>query len=223
MTLTLHDIKVWNTGEVIDLIVPSDADETVDASAMTIAPGFEDPHVHFRDPGQTYKESMVSGCAAAASGGYTNVLIMPNTVPAMDGVKVTAGEPGASEVLDAGFDTVIDYLQHYEQAHDVTLPVRYDLCVCASKGRAGKEATDVADWIGYLPEHDDDNKDAYQLCHPVTAISDDGSAVTPEILDQVFDNVKKSGLYLIEHCEHHDTGAVNEGPVSRELGVPGIP
>ena len=53
MTLTLHDIKVWNTGEVIDLIVPSDADETVDASAMTIAPGFEDPHVHFRDPGQT--------------------------------------------------------------------------------------------------------------------------------------------------------------------------
>ena len=56
MTLTLHDIKVWNTGEVIDLIVPSDADETVDASAMTIAPGFEDPHVHFRDPGQTYKD-----------------------------------------------------------------------------------------------------------------------------------------------------------------------
>jgi dihydroorotase len=74
MTLTLHDIKVWNTGEVIDLIVPSDTDETVDASVMTIAPGFEDPHVHFRDPGQTYKESMVSGCAAAASGGYTNVL-----------------------------------------------------------------------------------------------------------------------------------------------------
>ena len=110
MTLTLHDIKVWNTGEVIDLIVPSDTDETVDASVMTIAPGFEDPHVHFRDPGQTYKESMVSGCAAAASGGYTNVLIMPNTVPAMDGVKVTAGEPGASEVLDAGFDTVIQWL-----------------------------------------------------------------------------------------------------------------
>ena len=36
-------------------------------------------------------------------------------------------------------------------------------------------------------------------------------------------NTKESGLYLIEHCEHHDTGAVNEGPVSRELGVPGIP
>ena len=223
MALTLHDIKVWNTGEVIDLIVPADTDETVDASAMTIAPGFEDPHVHFRDPGQTYKESMVSGCTAAASGGYTNVLIMPNTVPAMDGVKVKAGQQGASEVLDAGYDTVIDYLQHYEAVHDVKLPVRYDLCVCASKGRAGKEATDVADWIGYLPGHGDDGKDPYQLAHPVTAISDDGSAVTPEILDQVFTNVKESGLYLIEHCEHHDTGAVNDGPVSRRLGVPGIP
>ena len=223
MTLTLHDIKVWNTGEVIDLVVPSDTDASVDASAMTIAPGFEDPHVHFRDPGQTYKESMISGCAAAASGGYTNVLIMPNTVPAMDGVKVEAGQPGASEVLDAEYDTVIDYLQHYEAAHGVKLPVRYDLCVCASKGRAGHEATEVADWIGYLPEHGDEHKDAYQLAHPVTAISDDGSAVTPSILERVFENVKESGLYLIEHCEHHDTGAVNDGPVSRKLGVPGIP
>ena len=141
----------------------------------------------------------------------------------MDGVKVEAGQPGASEVLDAEYDTVIDYLQHYEAAHGVKLPVRYDLCVCASKGRAGHEATEVADWIGYLPEHGDEHKDAYQLAHPVTAISDDGSAVTPSILEQVFENVKESGLYLIEHCEHHDTGAVNDGPVSRKLGVPGIP
>lgn len=141
----------------------------------------------------------------------------------MDGVKVEAGQPGASEVLDTEYDTVIDYLQHYEAAHGVRLPVRYDLCVCASKGRAGHEATEVADWIGYLPEHGDEHKDAYQLAHPVTAISDDGSAVTPSILEQVFENVKESGLYLIEHCEHHDTGAVNDGPVSRKLGVPGIP
>ena len=127
---------------------------------MTIAPGFEDPHVHFRDPGQTYKESMVSGCAAAASGGYTNVLIMPNTVPAMDGVKVDGRPAGAPpKMLDAGYDTVIHYLQHYEAS-----PWR-DTCRCATtcayappKGRAGQEATDVADWIGYLPEHGDEQQ-----------------------------------------------------------------
>ena len=224
MTLTLHDIKVWNPGDVIDLVVPSDTAASVDASAMTIAPGFEDPHVHFRDPGQTYKESMISGCAAAASGGYTNVLIMPNTLPALDGQTVSGPEAtGAKEVLDAGFDNVIDFLQQYDTAHDVQLPVRYDLCVCASKDRAGHEASDVADWLKYVPGFEDDAKTPAMLTHPITAISDDGSAVTPEILDQVLENVKASDLYLIEHCEHHDTGAVNEGPVSRELGVSGIP
>ena len=236
MSITLRNIKVWNTGEIIDLVVPGTAaayfaDTTavadgadIDATGLTLAPGFEDPHVHFRDPGQTYKESMVSGCRASASGGYTNVLIMPNTLPALDGQTVTdASAPGAKEVLDAGFDNVIDFLQQYDAAHNVKLPVRYDLCVCASKDRAGHEASDVADWLKYVPGFEDDAKTPAMLAHPVTAVSDDGSAVTPEILDQVLENVKTSDLYLIEHCEHHDTGAVNEGPVSRELGVPGIP
>ncbi len=232
--LTLRNIRVWDTGEIIDMVIPSaDArnqpedggviEGDFDATGLTVAPGFADPHVHFRDPGQTYKESMVSGCRAAASGGYTNVLIMPNTVPAMDGRAVKAGEPGAEEVLSAGYSDVIDYLQHYERVHDVSLPVRYDLCVCASKDRAGVEASDPADWLRHLDGHDMDGKDAWQLAHPVTAISDDGAAVTPGLLDQVLANVKESGLYLIEHCEHHDTGAVNDGPVSRKLGVPGIP
>ncbi|MBW3088251.1 amidohydrolase family protein [Bifidobacterium sp. 82T24] len=234
--LTLRNITVWNTGEAIDLVVPEadgarllredDAivDGEIDATGLTLAPGFADPHVHFRDPGQTYKESMVSGAAAAASGGYTTVLIMPNTVPALDGVKVTDHEqPGAEEVLGKGFDNVIDFLQHYDSAHDVNLPVRYDLCVCASKGRAGHEPTDLDDWRWYIRGVAEGEKDQSQLDHPITAISDDGSAVTPEILDDVLRMAKESGLYLIEHCEHHDTGAVNDGPVSRKLGVPGIP
>ena len=171
MAITFTDITVWDTGEHIDLTVPDPRDVTIDASALTVAPGFEDPHVHFRDPGQTYKESMVSGCMAAASGGYTNVLIMPNTVPAMDGLQVHEGEPGAQEILDAGYHTVIDYLQHYEQIHHVTLPVRYELCVCATKGRAGLEPTDPKDWAWYMPGHDSE-KDPAQIAHPVTAMSD---------------------------------------------------
>ncbi|WP_291527427.1 dihydroorotase [Bifidobacterium sp. UBA744] len=231
--LTLRNIRVWNTGEVIDLVVPTseatiretdaDADQVVDASRLTLAPGFEDPHVHFRDPGQTYKESMLSGCEAAASGGYTNVLIMPNTLPAMDGEPVEDGQPGAREVLDAGYSNVIDYLQHYASIHRVTLPVRYDLCVCASKGRAGRQASDRDAWRAYLPGAGDEGRDASALAHPVTAISDDGAAVPAGILDDVLANADATGLYLIEHCEHHDTGAVNDGPVSRRLGVPGIP
>lgn len=242
--ITLHDVKVWDTGEVIDLVIPgtaadlltdagrpfppaaaqvADGDVHIDATGLTVAPGLADPHVHFRDPGQTAKETMVSGCAAAASGGYTNVLIMPNTVPAMDGEKVVAGQPGADEVLAAGHDNVIDFLQHYEADHGVTLPVAYDLCVCASKGRAGKEPTELADIAWYMPGRHTGEKDAAQLSHPVTAVSDDGSAVPDAILDEVLTRIKEAGLYLIEHCEHHDTGFINEGPVSRQLGLPGIP
>ncbi|TPF78735.1 dihydroorotase [Bifidobacterium sp. UTCIF-3] len=240
MSITLRNIKVWNTGEIIDLTVPGLADAyfadtdtvrdgaDIDATGLTLGPGFADPHVHFRDPGQTYKESMVSGCRASASGGYTNVLIMPNTLPALDGQAVTtvdaeAGKPGAREVVDAGFANVIDFLQNYDAAHDVKLPVRYDLCVCASKDRAGAEASDISDWLRYVPGFQDDAKTPAMNEHPVTAISDDGAAVPEPILDQVLANAKASDLYLIEHCEHHDTGAVNEGPVSRNLGVPGIP
>lgn len=242
--ITLHDVKVWDTGEVIDLVIPgtaadlltdadrpfppaatqvADGDVHIDATGLTVAPGLADPHVHFRDPGQTAKETMVSGCAAAASGGYTNVLIMPNTVPAMDGEKVAAGQPGADEVLAAGHENVIDFLQHYEADHGVTLPVAYDLCVCASKDRAGKEPTELADIAWYMPGRHTGEKDAAQLAHPVTAVSDDGSAVPDAILDEVLTRIKDAGLYLIEHCEHHDTGFINEGPVSRRLGLPGIP
>ena len=222
--IALRNIAVWDTAETIDVLVNSDETADLDATGLTLAPGLADPHVHFRDPGQTYKETMVSGCAAAASGGYTNVLIMPNTMPAMDGERLSEPTaPGASKMLDAGYDNVIDYLQHYQVAHGVTLPVNYDLCVCASKGRAGCEASDVSKWRRYLRDECRAEGDEYQLAHPVTAISDDGSAVPEAILDQVFANAEQTGLCFIEHCEHHDTGAVNEGAVSRKLGVPGIP
>ena len=67
--LTLRNIRVWDTGEIIDMVIPSaDArnqpedggviEGDFDATGLTVAPGFADPHVHFRDPGQTYKESM---------------------------------------------------------------------------------------------------------------------------------------------------------------------
>jgi dihydroorotase len=60
--------------------------ERIDAAGMVVAPGLIDVHVHLREPGQTYKESIKTGTAAAAAGGFTSVVAMPNTVPVNDSV-----------------------------------------------------------------------------------------------------------------------------------------
>ena len=66
------------------------ADETFDARGLIVAPGFIDLHVHLREPGQAYKETIASGTAAAAAGGFTSVCAMPNTVPVNDSPEIMA-------------------------------------------------------------------------------------------------------------------------------------
>jgi dihydroorotase len=60
------------------------ADEKFDARGLIVAPGFIDLHVHLREPGQGYKETIATGTAAAAAGGFTSVCTMPNTAPVVD-------------------------------------------------------------------------------------------------------------------------------------------
>ncbi|MDE6294989.1 MAG: dihydroorotase, partial [Muribaculaceae bacterium] len=63
------------------------ADRVIDAVGLTLLPGLTDMHVHFREPGYSYKETIATGCSAAAAGGYTMVCTMPNVNPAPDSIE----------------------------------------------------------------------------------------------------------------------------------------
>lgn len=69
---------------------PEEADEIIDAAGLWVVPGLVDLHVHFREPGQEYKEDIRTGCLAAAAGGFTAVCTMPNTVPFTDSAQTVA-------------------------------------------------------------------------------------------------------------------------------------
>ena len=64
--------------------IEEEADRVVDAEGCYVMPGLIDMHVHLRDPGLTHKEDIITGARAAARGGVTTVLAMPNTKPVMD-------------------------------------------------------------------------------------------------------------------------------------------
>ncbi len=79
--------KISTVGK--NLSAPADV-ETFDAKGKIVCPGLIDLHVHFREPGQTAKENIATGTAAAARGGFTSVVCMPNTSPAIDSAGTVA-------------------------------------------------------------------------------------------------------------------------------------
>ncbi|MDE7321391.1 MAG: dihydroorotase [Lachnospiraceae bacterium] len=93
----------------------------IDASGCIVAPGLVDVHVHFRDPGFTYKEDIETGAKAAIKGGFTSVVLMANTKPAVD------NEDTLRYVIEKGRKTKL----------------KIYTCATVTKGMAGKELTDM--------------------------------------------------------------------------------
>ena len=84
------DIRIKDSliEDIAENISAENGEETLDAGGLTIAPGLIDTHVHFRDPGFTYKETLHTGALAAAKGGFTSVICMANTSPVVDNTEV---------------------------------------------------------------------------------------------------------------------------------------
>jgi dihydroorotase len=166
------------------------ADLPIDASGKIVMPGLVDMHVHLREPGREDKETVASGTRAALKGGVTTVLAMPNTIPAID--SVDSVKLLSSVIRDTACGQVL-------------------VCGAITKGRLGKELTDLARF----------KKEG------VVAISDDGASVdSPDILLKAMRKAREQRLLVICHCEDksHSTGGVmNLGAISTRLGLRGIP
>ncbi len=87
-TDAITDIRFENgiIQEIGTALTPAANEEILDITGLTVAPGLIDTHVHFRDPGLTYKEDIHTGSLAAAKGGFTSVICMANTKPTVDTV-----------------------------------------------------------------------------------------------------------------------------------------
>ncbi len=118
LNLLIEDGKIVSVDTILD---ERDGIEILDAAGLVLAPGLVDIHVHFRDPGFTYKEDIESGARAAARGGFTTVVCMANTKPPVDNPETLR------QVLEKGAGTGI---------HVKT-------CACVTKGMQGKELTDM--------------------------------------------------------------------------------
>ena len=162
----------------------------LDVKGRLVLPGFVDLHVHFREPGFEYKETIQSGAAAAVAGGFTTVCCMPNTSPVNDNQAITefildrARAAGLANVLPIGAIT---------------------------KGSEGKELAEIGDLrrAGCV------------------AISDDGRPVMNSlVMRRAMEYALAFDVPVIDHCEDlhlAEGGCMNEGLVSTELGLPGIP
>lgn len=124
MDLVLKNCKmVDNAGEYYIKIIdgkiadisktPLDASQTIDIKDNYVLPGFIDPHIHFRDPGLTQKEDFKTGSMAAANGGFTTVIDMPNTLPKTntykalkEKIKIATEKSVVNFELQAGTNTL---------------------------------------------------------------------------------------------------------------------
>jgi dihydroorotase len=162
----------------------------LDATGMLVLPGLVDLHVHLREPGFEYKETVVTGTASAVAGGFTSVCCMPNTDPVNDNQSVTefileqARAAGNARVFPIGAIT---------------------------KGSEGRELAEIGDLrrAGCV------------------AISDDGRPVMNSlVMRRAMEYALAFDMPVIDHCEDlhlAEGGCMNEGLVSTELGLPGIP
>lgn len=131
MDVLIEDNLIVATGDEVTKRTDVSRAQVIDATGKVVAPGLIDTHVHFRDPGFTYKEDIITGAAAAAKGGFTTVVCMANTKPAVDNVETL------NYILEKGKTTPINVLQAATISKGLKGEEMVDMEVLKAAGAAG--------------------------------------------------------------------------------------
>lgn len=186
------------------------ADEQLDAKGCYVMPGFIDMHVHLRDPGFDKKETVVTGASAAARGGYTTIIAMPNTKPAVDNADV------------------VNYVHNKAKS---MVKVNILQAGAITKGMAGKELSDIAQMVqaGSPAVSEDGNsvmnayllreamKIAKELDIPILAHCEDKNLVHGGVVNDD-ENARKQNLPGITNSVE-DIIAIRDVMLARDTGA----
>ena len=167
--------------------------DSIDCDGFFAAPGLIDVHVHFRDPGLTYKEDIGSGSKAAAFGGFTTVCGMANTIPAVDSV-----------------DTLL-YVDHkgIEKGY-----VNYLSVGAMSKGLKGKELTDIFALDKAV------TRSKEMSGHGIIALSDDGVTLKDnDLMSEACKVCKSLDLLIMDHPESETEMVFRDIELSKKYGT----
>ncbi|MCL2077689.1 MAG: dihydroorotase [Oscillospiraceae bacterium] len=176
--------------------IEKNCETVMDCTGLIAIPGIFDMHVHARDPGQTHKEDLLTCAEAAAAGGITGFLCMPNTEPVIDNAET------------------LKYIAEKAKSAKVKI---YPSCAI-TKGQEGKELCDF-ELLSKAENFPSGGS-------PAIAVTDDGRPVrNSATMGEAMIKASMAGMTVISHCEDLDIacgGFMNAGKVSIMLGVRGI-
>jgi dihydroorotase len=184
LDLFIHQGSIRQVGQL-----SVQADQTIDIPGLHAAPGWTDVFAHFADPGQEYRETLESGAAAAAAGGYTDVLALPNTQPAVHN------------------KSAVEYIVQKSK----TLPVSIHPIGAVTKNTEGKELAEM---------YDMHQSGAVAFGDGISPIQSSGLLLKAL---QYVKAIRKTIIQLPDDRSISAGGLMNEGVVSTQLGLPGMP
>ncbi|MDO8870865.1 MAG: dihydroorotase [Methanobacteriaceae archaeon] len=177
-----------NQGKIVDIgKTPSKAEKTIDAKENLVLPGLIDVHVHFRDPGLTYKEDFKSGSHAAANGGFTTILDMPNTVPPTNTAKNFQNKleiASKKSIVDFGLHAGVSDLKEIEKIAPLS-PASFKIFMDTVDGGFLKESFKTISELSIEENNDINIQNNSNLAKPVITLHAENKDIVNQCTEQL--------------------------------------